>query len=1036
MAGYFRHAPTHTLGGALLGSVQNTTAAAAALWGALPRGTTPTLLILCGSVRFWQLFTDTTWYTRRQELKHQKVIERNRRIIENAGHKRKLVQRQLAEAHCAVPSGHSHKDAATERNSATESMLAFVRANGFTPFVISPSPREGDCEGIREYHTIADLRQTLRRDTLGPNHWIIMTDVDYYVDMAWLASFGIPILAYTFHPQAVSGKVPNGYFTIENNSVIFHVNGGKSVEHPIWNYNVDTVYTKNPTNGLWAALYDTCIRLFGFTNGKIRTTVSTIDKFAFGDKHRCIVSMVPFATIDHGLLEDRSDGVELARMSYQIRHDDVPLNAVIVIKPDGPVISVGKPGEYASVELPLDRMEALRTANELTARPVLHDTVRRSKLDDLDAAVLHRLVVDESKMRPARVHVPGQLSDHYTSIDPRDDLHPTEEGKTYARDYAPGPLTQTAVFPTECTANERATIRGRIDGPQAEGRARVSAAGTRKQNWARRCAQDFVKGLVPDHLAHTGIPMAASDVAERQNRPLQRARNEYNRMHTWYNMMVRAFQKKEAYSTPKPPRNISTVPHGHNARLSGFTYAFKEDVLKKQDWYCPCLTPKQIADRVYELAQNCDSLVETDHSKFDGAFQEFMKTNVVGAIYRRWVHKNHFVELDKLLRDENQNRCKTRLGLPYAQGWSVLSGSPLTSDGGSIGNAFVGYFTNRTIGMDHDEAMRSIGLVYGDDGLRNGIPTDETIVDCASTLGFKIKIENRAARHNPVTFLARVFYDPWTSPASIQSPLRTLLKLHTTCCPQTTMDIARLGIEKTRSYLVTDGHTPLVGDWCRAYQRAVGDVEPAEFDSHSRYWDVFAPCDSWPQEPHERFEQIVSDALGVSIGDLREHCEQLQAFEGPVEQMPRLNTRVDLTPTIPVVIGDEQVHAGTIQKNNDRKSHNEQHVEEERNSQEFVQGRDAGTGNRRAPAPDHETDRGRRKRKHGGIGVAPKRKPRRRSEHARSDRTNGQNRPENSEVRPRSVSRTYNVDDRRPNSGRIRRGRQPRRRTTVVVQQV
>jgi hypothetical protein len=98
-------------------------------------------------------------------------------------------------------------------------MLAAVRRIGFEPYVISPSPREKDEDGSRMFYGLADLRQRFKNDPLHDKHVIVMTDVDYYVDMEALLSYGRPVVLYSFTPQKVSGKVLDGYFTITNDLV-------------------------------------------------------------------------------------------------------------------------------------------------------------------------------------------------------------------------------------------------------------------------------------------------------------------------------------------------------------------------------------------------------------------------------------------------------------------------------------------------------------------------------------------------------------------------------------------------------------------------------------------------------------------------------------------------------------------------------------------------------------------------------------------------------------------------------------------------
>lgn len=225
-------------------------------------------------------------------------------------------------------------------------------------------------------------------------------------------------------------------------------------------------------------------------------------------------------------------------------------------------------------------------------------------------------------------------------------------------------------------------------------------------------------------------------------------------------------------------------------------------------------------------------------------------------------------------------------------------------------NAFVSYIANRYTGMRPEEAYAHIGLAYGDDGLRGGNISDDVIQKAAADLGFDLRVCNRAKKGKPVSFLSRVFADPWSSPASIQSPLRTLLKIHTSV--DTVNDPGVVGWSKTTAYLVTDSLTPFVSNWCRAYQRnCVGEARITGIDVP--YWvindeDLAHP---WPQSDSDVWLGIVASELQVSVAELTDHLAQLDQYDGPISGLPRLTTNVPLNPKLTVTL-DGEVHAGPI----------------------------------------------------------------------------------------------------------------------------
>jgi hypothetical protein len=106
----------------------------------------------------------STWLNAKvHEMRHRSISDKIHRY-EDAGHLRTQLQREMSLVCSNVREGHSHAKAASERNSATETMLAAVRRIGFEPYVISPSPREKDEDGSRMFYGLADLRQRFKND--------------------------------------------------------------------------------------------------------------------------------------------------------------------------------------------------------------------------------------------------------------------------------------------------------------------------------------------------------------------------------------------------------------------------------------------------------------------------------------------------------------------------------------------------------------------------------------------------------------------------------------------------------------------------------------------------------------------------------------------------------------------------------------------------------------------------------------------------------------------------------------------------------
>lgn len=818
----------------------------------------------------------------------------------NAGVRRGL-QGSITIIPSNVPKSHSHGEAASERNAATEMMQAAVVAVGLDPFFWSPSMREAGELARRSYYTLADLQQSPRWDTVGENSVIVMTDVDYYVDMPQVISMGHPILLYSFHPEAVSGTVKNGFFTIDaRDHVHYRVTGGKDVCHQIWNYNQDTIYVPQYCNTISQYLVNNLCHLIGLT-AVPGAVVAHVDKHSLSP-HRSIISIVPFARVGAGFVTD-SMGSRLKRMKYY--DADSGFLKLNFIKSDGPVVSVGYPEQLGCAVLPLADFESSVHAHTMTKANLLSDTVRRAKgISAQQAITLHAYLQVAGGAIQAEVHQPGQLAPHFEAFHGVRD-NPYAVTKEYAREYAPCPVSQSSIFPLLSENNDISCLEGRITAPQIKAKASLNIT-PKHYRWAK----EFIRLLVPEDLAHIGVPWSLHEVAEKQDKPLQRARTEKHEFDTEVqNMFIMAFQKKEAYEVGNNPRNISTCPTPHVLNLSTFTYAFKDQVLKKTTWYIPCLTPAAIAERMQAMAQQHETLIETDASRFDGSLTRFVRVYVELAAYLRWISRAYSADLRRLI--EAEHNCAARNATQrYSTEYTRASGSPLTTDGNSMINAFASFCMERSAGEDRDVAWSRIGLVAGDDGVRPGTVSTSCVSKTTADLGLSYKIERVAHRGEPIAILSRVFLDPWTTPASIQSPRRSLTKLHTTT--DRALAIEQVGYVRTGAYLVTDGKTPFISHWCRAYRRnlAAAFKERSEIDKCQDlpYWvrSSESLTEPWPQEICASAWEYVAADIGVSAGELQDHCNELDAYTGDVSDLPVL--QIDHKDhKIDVVIGGEIV---------------------------------------------------------------------------------------------------------------------------------
>jgi len=424
---------------------------------------------------------------------------------------------------------------------------------------------------------------------------------------------------------------------------------------------------------------------------------------------------------------------------------------------------------------------------------------------------------------------------------------------------------------------------------------------------------EFVDLIVP--IKHVGHPYSVDEIIQRQDKPAQKQRNADSLMTHDYTMRIKSFQKAEAYGSVNYPRNISSVPNAMNLRYSCYTHAFKDSVLKKQSWFAFGRTPAEIAVCVTELASKNEALLQTDYSKFDGGFTFFIRKRLEAAVQKAYFAPEHLSELNGLLESELAAPARTRTGLSYEVGATRLSGSPNTADMNSLTNAFLMFAARRAMGMGPTQAFERIGLVGGDDSITGGDLTDDMMISVAKRFGFKVTIEARSSRNEKAHFLGRIFVNPWCTTASVQDPLRTLLKLHQTVSQE---KLPAAGIAKASGYLVTDSLTPVVGHWCRAYLRAAKASARSAEELHGHadvnWWVRHGTNNSWPQEESDQLYTIVADSLMTTVDGVMSYCQALDNHTGGVDTLPSLRVDAQLEVKLLAVAGDRilEPEAGPI----------------------------------------------------------------------------------------------------------------------------
>lgn len=747
---------------------------------------------------------------------------------------------------------HSHGLAALDRISAETSIKNFIAAMGKQPYSISPSQRDinAGIDSERLYYTPKDLDQGAVQVALTDDHVLYMIDVDYYANMEeWLWN-GRPLLIYTFVPTHVGGSCMDGSFYIKDNRICASYNGGARYAHPVWNYNMDHFVIKGKFMSLMV---------------KVDQVVSPLDPM------RRVVCLTP-TTWYYSIYNEKlfAEINTLKRMRYQFGDVNILVHQTIVDDKTKALVAIGHVGVPTSVSLRYDLFTGLCTRLRLDKHPNVSTVERYLNADKIqDAGILAPVIYNAfesgwfeyrySKLNRVTLAGVARSAPHFQASRGLLNEDGDDIGVVVSRPVVLG----RAVFPKKSSNNDGQAVFGRVESiankvipPQA----------------VQKYAREFINAFKPS----TCHPFSESDVIETQCRPLQKVRNEQNKNWLSAKFLVKAFMKKESYGKVTDPRNISTCPPAHTVRLSRFTYAAKEK-FKEYPWFVPGKDPKEIADSVRMFVMGRDEVLETDYSRLDGTISEFLR-NVERGVYLRLFGEKYRRELDGLLTDEYNCKAWTASGQTYNPLFSRLSGSPLTTDGNTLITAFVLYCAARRQSLiQAGEIMKIPGLTYGDDCVAGSVTMDN-LVETARQIGLTLKCAKRV-RGETVTFLARVFVNPWSTTTSVQDPERCLGKIHLSTLKD--VDPAIVSVYKATGYLASDPLTPVLSNYCKLSLKqgpALTEKALRQIELTGEYnWWYTNFTNSWPQHAndYDTMVRVVADSLRISESEVMSLCEDI-----------------------------------------------------------------------------------------------------------------------------------------------------------------
>lgn len=776
-------------------------------------------------------------------------------------------------------SENGHKISGAVRDAARNLITSTISSMGLEKYEISPGGHTVDEQNASHRHyAVNDLHRDIGDDAINSRTVIVGIDNDYYLrDPSMYFSNPNPFILHTFQPITVSGLDGDVRFTIANNKVDYRVDGGDRWQHEVWNwcdYGEFIMFEEHP-------------RMFTF---KWFLSFLGIKKVLYQKihharpwvecQHRALVWGIPqFSSFIISWLPTEINTRKLTRVNYKCSSKP-GWNCLLDHTKGKLTASIGREGGDSHVELAkedLDIVLGLSTQQSVTSRLL---AMGYKQPQTLATVCQFYNGTELPQMNSHIVARPSQPPVHWPIASEID--YPTTSFRPYSNNIV--------VCGNLCPQLKRwEVLSNSLE-------HRVTMVHNNKVPPIRlaKLAEEYVRLVVPED--GVGVPYSLEDTRIELDKPTQV--NAVNQIWETVDMDVRrlieAFVKNEP--TNKPGRIISSFADSRFLlKFSSFTLAFRDQVLHAEHnrhWFCPGQTPSQIADKVCNYVRSVATPAEGDFSNFDGRVSAWCQEHIMNAVYHRWFNLLYSTELRKYtsMLVSCPARAK-RFGFQYEPGVGVKSGSPTTCDLNSVLNNFTQYAAVRLTKRDltPQEAFDETGLSFGDDSLFDDQYRKfwNLVVD---QLGMDLKIEPFDLSKG-VTFLARVFPDPYNTTTSFQDPMRTWRKLNLTS--RVNVPIESAALDRVGGYLVTDAHSPVTSEYCQMIERCYGDNAESivkrrqrkDCDREKPYW---LASGAWPQAEgdYELMLRVTATRTGFGVPQLVCLISQFQSAQTPWDIIP------------------------------------------------------------------------------------------------------------------------------------------------------
>jgi len=793
---------------------------------------------------------------------------------------------------------HSHPDAAKQRNEVTVALQEHAQKQGLVPYHVTMGRKEtGD--GYHVWHWAKDTAVMQHNDAVLGHHFVMCIDADYYGSgpKRW-AEYGRPMAFYTHAPRRLAGQTNDATYYIDgDDQLVTEVSGGGVYKHQLWAYNSDVMVfdywwgSRVYYVDMMELEHDHLVVFFS----PMTTIYSPIGNLVAGSRlqrrrflGRCWKPLIEFWKLGVPCYMKSNFA-----MQYATERVNGKVKRFVSIAPVGSAVSayLTEAGFYAM-------RSSFGKGITNTSAPAICDLLKKTCLhlsnDELNymSRIVQDYLLELGEVTESRI-VCGAPAPSYISVFKGKDAV-TPFGDSDCKDlsrYVSAPLvSDPSLVPGKCKSNDSAAIVGRVD----KVRNIKNPTSGKMYEWR----QEFIDLMFEESgvTKHSLVPYDLEYVVKKKSvDPVKRGRIQkmLHSMGAWASelFIVKSFVKKECYVKINDPRNICTNPIDHGLLLARYTLMFGDTVSKKLPWYMPARSPEQIAQAHVDAAQSGDAIIEMDGVRFDGSQDEFQNETQTMTL-SQGLHPDYLDEYLELRRREVYSVGVTSSGERWEVGTITQSGNEDTTRGNTKKSGLFDYCRLRKQGFSKYDSWKRLLAACGDD-LNGRTPHSQipealkAITWVANQLGVTYEYAVRK-KGDPVSFLSREFPNLWFGcKGSIQSPYRTISKLHLTVAPKN-IPIGNAMVDKANGLLTLDPVNELAVAYAGALKRVAQDYYGARYVTGGKedltYWQrrcLEEGWASWPQLTFREWMEYYTVQLGITPMEITSYIHILNNVKHP-----------------------------------------------------------------------------------------------------------------------------------------------------------